>query len=212
MGLGGRGAVRAWRRRQILTAGAGHELSTLWQAMGTQRSGPYQVLGVAPSVSDDELRSAYHRLVQLYHPDHNAGSPESARRFEEVQDAYAQIRQMRRAAPGDGRLPPRPTADPGVDSRMADLERELRDARLARERAQRAAREAAAHSTRRPSDEELGYVTTDDSFAKILADARSEVSDLLSKGREHPRVMRVNDLIDELVSKLDGKPPPDSRG
>jgi hypothetical protein len=102
---------------------------------------------------------------------------------------------------------------------MADLERELRDAHLARERARQAAREAAADTTRRPSDttrrpsdEELGYVRTDDSFSKILADARAEVSDLFSKAREHPQVTRVNDLIDELASKLTGEPPPDSRG
>jgi hypothetical protein len=179
--------------------------------MGAPRSDPYQMLGVSPGVSDDELRSAYRRLVQLYHPDHNAGSPESARRFEEVQEAYAQIRQMRREAPGGGQSAPGPTTDAGVDSRMAELERELRDAHLARERARRAAREAAADNARRPSDEELGYVTTDDSFSEILADARAEVSDLFSKAREHPQATRVNDLIDELASKLRGEPPPDSR-
>jgi hypothetical protein len=187
--------------------------------MGTLRSDSYQVLGVTPGISDDELHSTYRRLVQRYHPDHNAGSAESARRFEEVQDAYAQIRQMRRAAPRGRQSPPRPTTDPGVESRMADLERELRDAHLARERARQAAREAAADTTRRPSDttrrpsdEELGYVRTDDSFFKILADARAEVSDLFSKAREHPQVTRVNDLIDELASKLRREPPPDSRG
>jgi len=185
--------------------------------MGTHRIDPYEVLGVTPGVSDEGLRTAYRRLVQLHHPDHNAGSPESARRFEEVQDAYAQIRQIRRAGPSDSRWPPRPTADPGVDSRMADLEREVREAHLAREKARRAAREAAAQaSTRpqtgtRPSQEELGYVTTDDSFSKILADARSEVSDLLAQAGEHPRAKRVTDLIDELVSKLDGERPRDPR-
>ena len=36
---------------------------------------------------DDELHAAYRHLVQLHHPDHNNGSPESARRFEAVQEA-----------------------------------------------------------------------------------------------------------------------------
>jgi curved DNA-binding protein CbpA len=179
--------------------------------MGTRRSDPYQVLGVTSGVSDEELRSAYRRLVQLHHPDHNAGSSEAARRFEEVQDAYARIRQIRRAGPADRRAPPRPAADPVVDSRMADLEREVREAHLAREQARAAAREAVAQTTMRPSDEELGHITTDDSFSKILADARSEVSDLLSQAREHPRARRVSDLIDELVSKIDSEPRRDSR-
>ena len=67
------------------------------------RPDPYKVLGVRPGVSDEELRAAYRRLVQLHHPDHNNGSEESERRFEEVQDAYASIVAQRRRNP----LPPR---------------------------------------------------------------------------------------------------------
>jgi len=73
------------------------------------------------------------------------------------------------------------------------MERDLREkARAARERAQRAAREAAAAAAarskrERPSDEELGYIKTDDSFGKILADGLDDVAEWLqrhSKGRE----------------------------
>ncbi|MHB1571563.1 MAG: J domain-containing protein, partial [Solirubrobacteraceae bacterium] len=60
---------------------------------------PYRVLGVSPSASEAEIRSAYRRLVQLHHPDHNAGSADAARRFELVQEAYAEVR--RRRAQGD---------------------------------------------------------------------------------------------------------------
>jgi curved DNA-binding protein CbpA len=179
--------------------------------MAARSSDPYQMLGVSSDISDDQLRSAYRRLVQLHHPDHNGGSAESAQRFEEVQDAYARIKKLRdktpRAgqAPPAGPAPPTPGADPDVEARLADLERELRDAHLARERARQAAREAAAESAARPSDEDLGYVTTDDSFSKILADARAQVSDRLSQTQEHPVTKRVADLIDELedlASKL----------
>jgi molecular chaperone DnaJ len=65
-----------------------------------QRAGdPYQVLGVGREASDQEVRSAYRRLVQLHHPDHNGGSAESERRFEEVQEAYARIRELRARGP-----------------------------------------------------------------------------------------------------------------
>jgi curved DNA-binding protein CbpA len=173
---------------------------------------PYQILGVSPGATDDELHTAYRRLVQIHHPDHNRGSAESTRRFEEIQRAYSQIREQRERAPGADDAPPRVTVDPDVDARLADLERELREAHAARERARRAAREAAAASHNRPSDEELGYVTTDDSLAKILADARAEMSDRLGQAREHPVGKRVAELIDQLAAKLTGDSPPDSRG
>ena len=173
---------------------------------------PYQTLGISASASEDEVRAAYRRLAQLHHPDHNGGSAESARRFEAVQEAYAQIRSARAATPRSAAHrsrpgPPPASADPHVESRLADLERELRQAHQARENARRAARQAAAQSAQRPSDEELGYVTTDDSFSKILSDAAAELSDRFSEAREHPAARRVSDLIDELESKLTGEPP-----
>ncbi len=153
-------------------------------------------------MSDEELRAAYRRLVQLHHPDHNNGSPESARRFEEVQEAYAAITRERRRAPTRPRsAPPPPPGSPDVEQRLADLERELRErARAARERAQRAAREAAASATRskserskserskseRPTDEELGYIKTDDSLGNILADGLDEFADWLRR-HDHRR-------------------------
>jgi molecular chaperone DnaJ len=65
------------------------------------RPDPFATLGVGRNASDAEIRSAYRRLVQLHHPDHNGGSAESARRFEEVQEAYATVRKLRQ--PGSGR-------------------------------------------------------------------------------------------------------------
>jgi curved DNA-binding protein CbpA len=190
---------------------------------------PYQTLGVRANASDEEIRTAYRRLVQLHHPDHNAGSPEAARRFEEVQEAYNRIRQIRASggtrtqasqsqAPRTGAPPHRPQPDPAVDARLHDLEAQVRkaqerarkEAEKARENARRAAREATERirgdQSDRPTDEELGYVTTDDSFSKILSDARDELSSRFSHAREHPVVRRVSDLIDgldDLASKLD---------
>jgi curved DNA-binding protein CbpA len=195
--------------------------------MPVPASDPYRVLGVRRDASDAELRAAYRRLVQLHHPDHNGGSAESARRFEEVQDAYARIRELRaKAPPASARTPPRakppPRApspppvnlDSDAESRLADLDRAVREAQQARERAQRAAREAAAaESAERPSDEELGYVKTDDSFSKIFTDALSGLTDRISEARRGPVADRVGDLIDELeelTSKVTRRRPPKS--
>lgn len=141
---------------------------------------PYDVLELRPTATDAELRAAYRRLVQRHHPDHNNGSVESARRFEEVQAAYAQVVRMRAVAAPTGF--PASAGHPEVDARLADLERQVREARAARERAEQAAAKARRDASRsasadlresadRPSDEDLGYVTTDDSFTKVLEDA-----------------------------------------
>jgi curved DNA-binding protein CbpA len=149
---------------------------------------PYEVLGVKPGVSTEDLHDAYRRLVKIHHPDRNGGSAEATRRFQEIQAAYEEVR--------SGKVRPRPAPprrdDASVASRMADIERELRDARDAAREAIRDARGG------RPTDEDLGYYTTDDTFSKILADVRTEVSDKLSDARKHPAVKRVADLVDGL--------------
>jgi curved DNA-binding protein CbpA len=162
---------------------------------------PYEVLGVRPEASDEEVRTAYRRLVQLHHPDHNAGSAESAQRFEEVQDAYARVTRLRRegGAPPSGGAPP---PDPDLEARMADIERQVREAHEARERARRAAAEAAARTERRPTDEELGYVRTDDTFSAVMADARSELAARLSERGSSSATDRVADMLEELAAKL----------
>jgi curved DNA-binding protein CbpA len=180
-------------------------------------SDPYAVLGVSAGVTEAELRAAYRRAVQRHHPDHNGGSPESARHFEEVQEAYARIRELR----ASGRPAGAPSPDSGLDSRLADMERELA---AARERARRAARDAAdsISGTRgrgRASDEDLGYIRTDDSFGKIFTDAASGLSEHLAQAREDGSAPaaargaagraahRLADLIDDLGDKLTGEPP-----
>lgn len=55
---------------------------------------PYQVLGVSPGASDDEIKKAYRTLSRKYHPDANVNNPNKAQaeeRFKEVQQAYDQI-------------------------------------------------------------------------------------------------------------------------
>lgn len=57
---------------------------------------PYQILGVSPSASDDEIKAAYRRLAKQYHPDRNNGSAEAERKMMQINDAYAQIVEMRK--------------------------------------------------------------------------------------------------------------------
>jgi hypothetical protein len=109
----------------------------------------------------------------------------------------------RKKAPRTTQATSRVNVDPAVEARLADLERDIRQvANAARERAQRAAREAKARPPERPSDEELGYIHTDDTIGKILADAREEFSRRIGDVGEEPVTHRAADLLDDLASWL----------
>ena len=59
---------------------------------------PYQVLGVAPTATDDEVKKAYRQLCKKYHPDANVGKPDAAqaeKKFMEEQQAYEEIMHRR---------------------------------------------------------------------------------------------------------------------
>ena len=53
---------------------------------------PYKILGVSPDASDEDIKRAYRRLAKKYHPDLNPGDQEAARRMQEVNAAYEQIK------------------------------------------------------------------------------------------------------------------------
>ncbi len=49
----------------------------------------YEVLGVAKSAGDSEIKSAYRKLAKKYHPDMNPGDAEAEKKFKEASEAYA---------------------------------------------------------------------------------------------------------------------------
>ena len=66
------------------------------------RDDPYQVLGLNPNASDEEIKQAYRRLAKKYHPDLNPGDPVAAKKMQQVNAAYEQIKNPEKAQPNTG--------------------------------------------------------------------------------------------------------------
>ena len=61
-------------------------------------SNPYEVLGISPNATDDEVKKAYRELSRKYHPDSYVNNPLAdlaEEKFKNVQQAYEQIMKQR---------------------------------------------------------------------------------------------------------------------
>lgn len=65
-------------------------------------SDPYKVLGVSRDATDEQIKQAYRRLAKKYHPDLNPGDKEAARKMQEVNAAYEQIKNPEKTRPNPG--------------------------------------------------------------------------------------------------------------
>ena len=53
---------------------------------------PYKVLGVSPNATDEEIKKAYRSLALKYHPDRNPGDQQAAKKMQQINAAYDQIK------------------------------------------------------------------------------------------------------------------------
>ena len=48
----------------------------------------YEVLGVAKTATDGEMKTAFRKLAMTFHPDRNPGDKEAEIKFKEINEAY----------------------------------------------------------------------------------------------------------------------------
>jgi curved DNA-binding protein CbpA len=78
---------------------------------------PHRVLGVPEGATQEEITSAYHRLVRRYHPDATTNPTESDR-FREVVAAYDVLREQ---AARERDQPAQPNPRPGPAIRVGPV-------------------------------------------------------------------------------------------
>ena len=74
------------RVEQVTTTAQRQRATAALNPDGTQT--PYEVLGVKPDASADEIRKVYRKLAKQFHPDLNPGKPEAEARFKSISAAY----------------------------------------------------------------------------------------------------------------------------
>lgn len=49
---------------------------------------PYEILGVKPEATEEQIKTAFHRIAMETHPDKNGGDPVKTQKFRDATDAY----------------------------------------------------------------------------------------------------------------------------
>jgi len=82
---------RIWYKRPIDYSSDSHIIAFMKLLMCGRQSKRdyYEVLGIAPNASAEEIRRAYHTLAFQCHPDRNGGADEANKAMQEINEAYA---------------------------------------------------------------------------------------------------------------------------
>ena len=82
------GLCDGWKAAQALHGIGCEETGNGVKYRTNMRKDCYEVLGVARTATDDEIKKAYRKLALTYHPDRNRGDAEAEEKFKEINLAY----------------------------------------------------------------------------------------------------------------------------
>ena len=95
---------------------------------------PYNVLGILPTATDEEVKTAYRQLAKKYHPDNYVGNPladVADEKMKEINDAYDEIMKVRKSGKsGSTSADYAYTHTTGASSEFADVRRLISANRL----------------------------------------------------------------------------------
>ena len=80
---------------------------------------PYELLGVNPGATDEEVKNAYRELAKKYHPDNYADSPLAEFANEKMQEINAAFDAIMNERRKNGYRPPDPQPNPGYSQQYA---------------------------------------------------------------------------------------------
>src|SRR5215208_2401981 len=83
----------------------------------------YQVLGVERDATREDIKKAYRRLAEKYHPDKNAGGGEAEAHFKLIKEAYEVLHDPARRSAYDN------DSQPSENGTPANASQDVRDAR-----------------------------------------------------------------------------------
>ena len=94
---------------------------------------PYEVLGIKPTATDDEVKTAYRNMARKYHPDNYADNPLSElaqEKMQEINEAYDAIVRMRKSGAGGSANSGGYRGPNGSPSRYGDIRRMIQQNRI----------------------------------------------------------------------------------
>jgi DnaJ like chaperone protein len=56
----------------------------------------FKILGITPAATQNEIKTAYRKMVNIYHPDKNIDSIYEKEKFQEIISAYNEIKKIKR--------------------------------------------------------------------------------------------------------------------